>query len=295
MGRVKFYINEQGDYNSLEVENHLERLKVIKPNPCLVHTVLSGKVISNVKVSERYQVFDFSKFVTDHLETIEKQFQPKSYELKIHTGYQEVRFLGDMQQINQEEYSPMFVIMNSSNCSYPLSVNFGMLRFVCSNGMVIGKEGEHFGFKVKHYKNAISNRIAGVENILQNFQGIFERNRGLLEYFNDSEISYAAFLKKMILNPENIPLISQLKNAKLLGKKLLTSASDAIDHQELNSKQVKALENPGLLLIKDKSVADINLSKFKVFQCYTEIYRNYNSAIQSKETNKIFNILDTLN
>ena len=295
MGRVKFYINEQGDYNSLEVENHLERLNVIKPNPCLVHTVLSGKVISKVNVSERYQVFDFSKFVTDHLETIEKQFQPKSYELKIHKGYQEVRFLGEMQQINKEEYLPMFVIMNSSNCSYPLSVNFGMLRLVCSNGMVIGKEGEHFGFKVKHYRNAISNRIAGVENILQNFQGIFERNRGLLEYFNDSEISYAAFLKKMILNPENIPLISQLKNAKLLGKKLLTSASDAIDHQELNSKQVKALENPGLLLIKDKSVADINLSKFKVFQCYTEIYRNYNSAIQSKETNKIFNILNTLN
>jgi hypothetical protein len=295
MGRVKFYINEQGDYNALEVENHLERLKVIKPNPCLVHTVLSGKVISKVDVSERYQVFDFSKFVTDHLETIEKQFQPKSYELKIHKGYQEVRFLGEMQQINQEEYLPMFVIMNSSNCSYPLSVNFGMLRLVCSNGMVIGKEGEHFGFKVKHYRNAISNRIAGVENILENFQGIFERNRGLLEYFNDSEISYAAFLKKMILNPENIPIISQLKNAKLLGKKLLTSASDAIDHQELNSKQVKALENPGLLLIKDKSVADINLSKFKVFQCYTEIYRNYNSAIHSKETNKIFNILNTLN
>jgi hypothetical protein len=295
MGKAKYYINEEGTYDANFIENALENLKVFKPNPMEVHTNLNNKLISKANVSEKYEAFDFSNFVLDYIDVIEKQFNPTSFQLRIHKGYQEIRLFSEIQQINLEEYKPMFVIMNSSNCSFPLSVNFGMLRLVCSNGMVIGKEGEHFGFKVKHYKNAISNRIEDINSILLNFQDIFQRNRELLEVFSDATISYSQFLKMLILNDENVPLISQVKNARLLGKKLLTSTSDAIEKAQFDAKQLLAIEKPELLLLKDNSTKNLFLSKYKVFQCYTEIFRNYNSAIQTKETNKIFNILNSLN
>ena len=295
MGKVKYFINEEGIYNSNFIENELEKLKVFKPNPLEVHTNLNNKLISKAQVSEKYEVFDFSNFVLEHLQTIEKQFEPQHFQLRIHKGYQEIRLFREMEKIGGEDYSPMFVILNSSNCSYPLSVNFGMLRLVCVNGMVIGKEGEHFGFKVRHYKNAITNRIGDIETILENFQDIFMNNRMLLEVFKDATISYNDFLRKMVLSPENIPLLTQLNNAKLLGKKLLNSTSDAIDKSEYDEKQILSIQKPELLLLRDKSVKDLQLGKYKIFQCYTEIFRNYNSAVQSRETNKIFNILESMN
>jgi hypothetical protein len=69
----------------------------------------------------------------------------------------------------------------------------------------------------------------------------------------------------LILNDENVPLISQVENARLLGKKLLTSTSDAIEKAQFDAKQLLAIEKPELLLLKANSTKNLFLGVMDIF------------------------------
>jgi len=89
--------------------------------------------------------------------------------MKITQGTQELRLIGEEVIINGDKYQKMFNILNSTDKSRALQLNVGLIRWICTNGMVIAVEDEYSGFKTKHFKSTMPGKVEEFIKSLDSF------------------------------------------------------------------------------------------------------------------------------
>lgn len=286
---------ESEPYNKNRILEILQSHKVFKHSATEVNTSYKNKLICRKYCSDKYAAFDFGLFVCNILNKIEEFFTPVLYDLWLVRGFQEIKLKGAELQLNDEKYIKMLTITSSSNGYYPLAINAGLLRLVCTNGMMIGVEGASFNRKTRHYPTAIDALIDDFQNNLPKIEYAFLVQSKLLTQIDNTPVSLSDFLKVYIKeNKEGEPVGVLVDNAKRLMNKLRESESDRLDINTLTTHQKNALDSPLMLTAHVSGYDDVMVNKIKLFNCYTEIFRKRPAVVIEKETTRVFKVLKQL-
>ena len=278
-------------YSETEIINTLSPLKITEHNN-IIRTTYNNITLSESTVSDKYMVFDFTKFSNIILKKIEKYFIPEKYNLKI-DSVQELKLIGEEFNIKNEKYYKMLTILSSSNKTRSLQMNIGLLRQVCTNGMVVGVENESISIKNKHFKASLPDKVAYFVENLKKFNIVIDYQKDIINKIDDNDISYKYVLQKLLYDDNKIKYLkSNESKVNLLSQLLLYSYTDKLDtsfKNKLNRQQLFLLHEP----IKNyNSIEDIDIPKSKIFNCYIEGYKTKDSSIIKRETNRILSILN---
>ncbi|NPV12920.1 MAG: DUF932 domain-containing protein [Ignavibacteria bacterium] len=278
----------QRDYDKNAIFDTLDKL-VLSRNQNNILTHYDNRLISNTVVTEKYELFDFPKFAKEVVNEVENYFLPEKYELRITQGQQELRLIGEQVLINGDRYSKMFNILNSTDKSRALQLNVGLIRFICSNGMVVAVNDEHSSLRTKHFKSTMPDKVKEFIESLENFDMSISKQSETIENLIGKFVSFKELASKFALDEHGV--INDNKSLKLraFSKKLLTSQTDKLT--DLNDEQVALLKNPHMFLSPEFNLVDIEMPAYKALNCWTEVYRSYDSSVLKRETNRILELI----
>lgn len=125
-------------------------------------------------VSNRYKFVSTEKLIENFLElgmTIHSIKSPKVHKRKGEYAKHLVRL--NLNQ-NTEEESPQILIINSHNRTCGLTLQLGIFRFVCENGLIVA-DSQFSRFYQKHMKIDIDTLYKIMNNAINEFKIVFEK------------------------------------------------------------------------------------------------------------------------
>jgi hypothetical protein len=278
----------ENDYNKNDIFHTLDQLKISqRGNNILTH--FGGALISDSTVTEKYELFDFPTFAKDIVSEVGNYFTPEKYQMRITKGQQELRLIGEEVIINGDKYSKMFNILNSTDKSRALQLNIGLIRFICTNGMVIAVDNEYSGLKTKHFKSTLPGKVEKFIEKLGDFNVCINKQSTTIESLQGRFVSFKEISKKLALDEKQELVPGGIQKLRAFGKKLIESNTDKIVN--LQSEQATLLRNPQLFLNPEFKNIDIEMSAYQALNCWTEVYRNYDSSILKRETSRILELV----
>jgi len=277
-------------YNRTKIQEKLNKLHVEQVG-LTVSTSYDDKKLKETQVSNKYYTFDFPTFAQNIMPEVENYFTPSNYLLRMVGGRQELRLIGEEMKINGDTFYRMLSILNSTDKSRALQMNMGLLRLVCTNGMVAGVPGESVQIKGKHYKASLPEKIENFTDGLARFKSITEQQKGLISDLLGKQVSYKALANALVRNEADEVVASKVKKLSRLAGKLLASDTDRL--QTVTDEQRMILMQPEHVLYNKKS-ADMEIDAYRLLNCYTEIFRSNDSGKIARETNRILGLINTV-
>jgi len=166
-------------------------------------------------------------------------------------------------------------------------MNAGLIRFVCTNGMVIGVEDELSQLKVKHFKNSMPGKVEEFIKSLDHFDINIQKQSETLEQLSGNFVSFKELAEKLSVDKDGIISANKAMKLRAFAQKLLKSDTDRLEN--LAKEQIELLNNPHL--INEFKKIDIEIPAYTALNCYTEVFRKYDSQVLSRETNRILELI----
>lgn len=271
-------------YDRVDINAKLDLFTLNISNGGTIETRYDGKLLSTFDPSEMYEVVNFKDAVTALIDVVENIFTPLAYKLSFKAGYQEFKLKGKEHEINGETFHEMLWLTNSSNGTKKMAVRYGLMRQICSNGMVTFSKDGGAKFALKHLT---ANNV------------------------NEE-------LKKFMLELPKLDVSKQIKRLDVVAKKSITvrSLSDALVNKvgkvgnetvwqllvdKFSSSQTDRIGTKEDALIVGinvpytkltDEVLDTKIRAWDVLNCYTELWRSLDSGQVERETNKILEIIE---
>lgn len=247
----------------------------IKKSHGVVITSKNGKELKRVDVSKRYGVFDFRPFVIRAIKKISKQFKIDSYFLDITGGIQYLVLLSETVKIEEDEYYKAFYILNSTDRTRILNVDFGLFCKT-KNLSFISKKSS---FNKKHYTDIKE----FVDSNIDLNASIFDEQIKIITKMYDKHIALSK-IREIILNADkktgDINKSNHLK-FDLFRKKLMK-----IIKGDYTNAQSKILETPSIDM-KITPETDLLFDAHDVFEQYLLLYSTRDSYVIKKESEVI--------
>lgn len=275
-------------YDKNNIFSTLDKLKLYQKENNIL-TYFNDRLVSNTIVSNKYELFDFTTFAKDVVKEIENYFIPEIYNLHITKGTQELRLIGEDVLINGDRYSKMFNILNSTDKSRALQLNIGLVRSICNNGMIVALDDEYSGFRTKHFKLTLPGHVNQFIENLNSFDINITKQSETLENLKGRFVSFKEIATKFALDENGVMTDNKSLKLRAFAKKLLMSDTDKLTY--LHDEQKELLKNASLFLKPEFSKIDIEIPAYNALNCWTEVYRNYDSSILKRETNRILQLI----
>lgn len=271
---VKNYFMIKGfkPYNKSELFEKINAIEIFKSGENVI-TKYFGTVINSTKVSSRYEIFDIRSFLFDKISHIEANFNIQSYKFVMKRGIQYLTLLSDTVNINEAKYHKAFFILNSSDKSRRLNLNLGLYRddntyFITNfNNMYLSK---------KH----LTGLTKMAEDISQSIDGeTFDEQIKAIESLSGERVMLSK-VREIIVD----------KDQKINHQKF-----DAFKNQlrfsgfKWTKEQYDTLKTDSTKLVID-SKNDFDIDAFMVFNLYVQLFRNQDSYVVCKETERIIKI-----
>lgn len=264
-------------FNKEEIIERLSPLKITQTNNT-VDTAWDDSTMRSMPVSNRYKMVDFKKMVGNILNDIEDVFTPVKYRLDIYRARQELRLQGEAVLINGDVYHKVIYLLNSTDKTKAVQMNIGFIREKNNSGVIVNVNSTHkVHYTARHFKG---------KNLETKIASFFDNLSNCEELFNlQSE-------KLIKLNYETVKL-SEI--AETLQADKYPTKFDAFKHMLLNSmtdklgglspEEYKGIRTPYTSM--DKKILNMEISGYKAFQCYAEVWRSYDSHVVNRETSKM--------
>ena len=260
-------------YNKADLFRKVDAIEIFQQGTQVV-TKYFGNVINTTPVSNRYEIFDIRSFMKSKIEYIESNFNITFFNLRIRGGVQELILLSDEVEIAGINYYKAFFILNSSDKSRRLSMNLGLYQ--ADNGTYLVNTIKNFSLVTKHIKGITDKAEVASQNIdVETFDEQVESIRSLVgERVMMSQVRNIIVDKDQKVNHNKF---DALKNVLRWNSKKLTK------------EQVGFLMTPSEKLNITPEI-DFSLDAFHIFQAYMNVFRNQDSYVVRKETEKILKI-----
>lgn len=246
----------------------------------IVTTKHGDVVVSTYKPTEAYELVNFSDAVKQLLNVVEKIYKPTTYALTVHSGFQELKLQGEKHVINGDVFHEMMWLTNSTNGSRRLSVRYGLMRQICSNGACVTEAGS--SFKIKHL---VSHKVnEELRKFMLSLPTLNVMNQvKALKKIGKKKITVREVIQG--INPDNKLVESSVWN--LLVKKFTSSKTDALGSKD--DALITGINVPVKKMTKE--ILDAEIPAWGVFNCYTELWRSLDASGIERETNKILAVL----
>lgn len=261
-------------YNKVDLFRKIDAIEIFQEGKQVI-TKYFGNVINNTPVSERYEIFDIRSFMKSKIDYLESNFNITFSNLRVRGGIQELILLSDQVEIAGINYYKAFFILNSSDKSRRLSMNLGLYQ--ADNGTYLVNTIKNFSLITKHLKGITSKAEVAAQNID-------------VETFDEQIQSIRSLVGERVM-------MSQVRNIIIdKDQKVNHNKFDALKNslrwnhsKDFTKSQVSLLMTPSEKLNID-SLNDFSMDAFKVFQSYMNVFRNQDSYVVRKETEKILKI-----
>ena len=261
------------NYNKADLFRKIGAIEIFQQGAQVV-TKYFGNVINTTPVSNRYEIFDIRSFMKSKIDYIESNFNITFSNLRVRGGIQELILLSDEVEIAGINYYKAFFILNSSDKSRRLSMNLGLYQ--ADNGTYLVNTIKNFSLVTKHIKGITDKAEVASQNIdVETFDEQVESIRSLVgERVMMSQVRNIIVDKDQKVNHNKF---DALKNVLRWNSKKLTK------------EQVGFLMTPSEKLNITPEI-DFSLDAFHIFQAYMNVFRNQDSYVVRKETEKILKI-----
>jgi hypothetical protein len=260
-------------YNKADLFTKIDAIEIFQQGAQVV-TKYFGNVINTTPVSNRYEIFDIRSFMKSKIDYIESNFNITFSNLRVRGGIQELILLSDEVEIAGINYYKAFFILNSSDKSRRLSMNLGLYQ--ADNGTYLVSNIKNFSLITKHLKGITDKAEVAAQNIdVETFDEQINSIRSLVgERVMMSQVRNIIVDKDQKVNHNKF---DALKNSLRWNSKKLTK------------EQVAFLMTPSEKLNITPEI-DFSLDAFHIFLAYMNVFRNQDSYVVRKETEKILKI-----
>jgi hypothetical protein len=171
-----------------------------------------------------------------------------------------------------------------------LQLNVGLIRFICTNGMVVAVDNEYAGFKAKHFTSTMPDKIDHLINSLSNFEMNIDRQCAIIESLANKTVSFREIVNKFGVDRYGEVDINKMRIVQQYVLKLKLSDTDRLEN--ISNEQVRLLNNVNLINNKELNNIDIEFPASQAVNCWTEMYRKFDSSVIKRETTKILQLVN---
>lgn len=258
-------------YNKSELFEKIDAIDITRIENQII-TKYFNVVINTTSVTNRYEIFDIRSFLKEKIDNIQSNFNISFYKFVMKRGTQELTLLSDEVTINNSPYYKAFFILNSTDKSRKLNMNLGLYRG--DNNTYLVSSLSNMSFCKKHLKGVTK----AAEDSSFSIDG---------EKFDEQIDLIKSLVGERVLL-SNIRSIILDKDLKINHRKF-----DAFKNQLIYTNLFKE-HNSTLRLESEKLVLDskndFSIDAYLVFNLYLQIFRNQDSYLVRKETEKIIKI-----
>jgi hypothetical protein len=261
-------------YNKSDLFRKIDALEIFRQGSQII-TKYFDRVVNTTPVSERYEVFDIRSFMKSKIELLEANFNISYYNFRMKGGIQELILLSDEVEIAGSNYYKAFFILNSSDKSRRLNMNLGLYQ--ADNGVYLVNSIKNFSLTTKHLKGITDKAETASVHID-------------VETFDEQIQSIRSLVGERVM-------MSQVRNIIIdKDQKVNHNKFDALKNiirwnysKGLTKEQIGILMTPSEKLNITPDL-DFSMDAFNVFLAYMNVFRNQDSYVVRKETEKILKI-----
>lgn len=262
-------------YDKNEIFDLIDKISIEKLNNQVI-TKWCNKVIKVANVSNRYEIFDITKYLKDKIELIESNFNISKYSLSVKGGQQYLQLISDSVEIGGINFYKSFYILNSSDKSRRLSFYAGL------HSEKYYSIGNNVGMSKKHLKGVTE--AADVASI--GFNGeTFDDQIESLQNLVGHRIKLSKIREVILGDKEDIP---QINHRKFDAFKNSVRFADGDGLIRLTGEQRSQLYTESERMTEVKE--DFYLDAFWVFGSYMRLFNRQDSHIIKNETDRIMKI-----
>lgn len=261
-------------YNKQDLFRKIDALEIFRQGSQII-TKYFGNVVNTTPVSFRYEVFDIRSFMKSKIELLEANFNISFYNFRMRGGIQELILLSDEVEIAGSNYYKAFFILNSSDKSRRLNMNLGLYQ--ADNGVYLVNSIKNFSLTTKHLKGITDKAETASSHIdVETFDEQIQSIRSLV-----GERVMMSQVRKIIVDKD---------------QKVNHNKFDALKNMiRWNHSKGLTREQVGILMTPSEKLnitpeVDFSMDAFKVFLSYMNVFRNQDSYVVRKETEKILQI-----
>jgi hypothetical protein len=268
-------------FDTIKINEDLDKFENNIENGILT-TTYDGREICKVEVSKVYYNFDFTNFCKVILAEIQKYFTPDKYALKVASGVQEIRLIGDELFIDNEKYQKIISIINSTDKSRALSMNVGLVK-VDNNYRALSYT-ILTNFSNKHYKSTLPEKIKSFSDNLINFNMDIDFHIKTIEDLKNKEVSIVNFAKSVLFDDKGKVIKSVELKLRGLGKKLVYKYGFRKNYSTLSNLTANSVDK----------VEDFEINCNTLYNAYVELFKDQDTSIIARESRRVIDALETL-
>ncbi len=270
------------DYNKEQLFSIIDKISITKEGTQVI-TKYGNRIIKVANVSNRYEIFDISKYLKDKIETIEKNFKISKYRLDIIGGKQYLQLISDSIQVGGVDFHKSFYILNSSDKSRRLSFNVGLYSDI-NDLYVIGSSNT--GLIKKHLKGVTHAAEVASEGLNGE---TFNEQIESMESIVGHKVAFSK-LREIILGEGEIPQINHRKFDAFKNNVRYVANKIELVQTKLSVEQRNMLYTESNKIKEVTRELDFYVDAFWAFQAYLKIFNRQDSHIIKIETERISKI-----
>ena len=272
--------NTRKSFDKDALFNFIDSFEIEKSGDILI-TKFAGRVVKTVSVSNRYEIFDFRKYLKDKIELISDNFTINEYATYFTGGIQEIRLFSDKVEIGDDIYEKCFYFLNSTDKTRVLNLNLGLYNR--SKNLYSAFSKSEFSLRKKH--------LIGVTDAANNVSTKFSDNTFDAEIESiKSLIGYSVKLSSL----QNIIILGENGEPTIGGHGKFDAFKKALENKATANQQtilrIKSVDLANKYLTADANKYDFYVDAYDTFVLYTSLFANYDSYVVAKETERIMNV-----
>lgn len=266
-------------YNKEELFSLINDIDISKVGSQVV-TKYFNKIINTTPVSNRYEIFDIRSFLKSKILHIEDNFHISFYKFKMKRGTQELILLSDNVDINGSTYYKSFFILNSTDKSRRLNLNLGLYR---TDNTYLVSGLNNMSLCKKH----LTGVTKAAEEVSDSIDGeTFDEQIESIKSLVGERVMFSK-LKEIIVHKDQITDHNKFDAFKNQLSYIWNSSRTSM--LKLTKDQYSMLRIPSdKLIITPQN--DFSIDAYLAFNCYIMIFRNQDSYVVKKETEKILKV-----
>jgi hypothetical protein len=262
-------------YDKNEIFDLIDKISIEKLNNQVI-TKWCNKVIKVAEVSDRYEVFDISRYLKEKIELIEQNFDIFKYQIHIKGGQQYLQLISNSVEIGGINFYKSFYILNSSDKSRRLSFYAGL------HSEKYYSIGNNVGMSKKHLKGVTEAAdVASIDFNGETFDDQIESLQNLVGH----RIQLSKIRESILGDKEDIPQINHRKFDAFKNSVRFADGDGLIRLTEEQRSQLYT-ESERMTEVKE----DFYLDAFWVFGAYMRLFNRQDSHIIKNETDRIMKI-----
>jgi len=270
------------DYDKEQLFSIIDKISITKEGTQVI-TKYGNRVIKVANVSNRYEIFDITKYLKDKIELIEKNFAISKYRLDIIGGKQYLQLISDSIQVGGVDFYKSFYILNSSDKSRRLSFNVGL--YSDKNDLyVIG--ASNTGLIKKHLKGVTQAAEVASEGLNGE---TFNEQIEAMESIVGHKVAFSK-LREIILGEGDVPQINHRKFDAFKNNVRYVANKIELVQSKLSTEQRNMLYTDSTKIKEVTRELDFYVDAFWAFQTYLKIFNRQDSHIIKTETERITKI-----